>query len=85
MPETHQHTEVGLPDLRIPVGLFFLVIGLIIFVEGIVAKPISAGVPIDLIWGVVLLIFGALMALFGFKAGSEKIVVDDSEGNPPAA
>jgi hypothetical protein len=71
------HEEDGLPDLRLPIGLFFIVIGIILLVASITNHTFSAGIPIDQDWGIALLLFGVVMAYFGWKAGPEHIKVDD--------
>jgi hypothetical protein len=57
-------------DLRLPVGIFFLIIGAILTISGLVHPVMSAGpaVNLNLDWGIILLIFGALMAGFGAAA-----------------
>lgn len=64
-------------DLRIPMGLMFTLVGLILLIYGgltngsaIYAK--SLGVNINVIWGVVLLGFGLLMFLLG-RARQKKL------------
>jgi len=57
-------------DLRIPMGLMFLLVGLILTVYGMVTlnSPIyqrSLGYDANLYWGMVLLIFGAIMLTLG--------------------
>jgi len=59
-------------DIRWPIGLMFSLIGLLLVITGGVngASEKSLGININLIWGVVLLVFGALMllgAVFGRK------------------
>jgi len=57
-------------DLRLPIGVFFLIIGALLAVYGAV-KPFSpegVSLNVDLDWGIVLAIFGALMAVFGWLA-----------------
>ena len=68
-----------MPDLRLPVGLFFLVAGLILAQEGVRHPQLLPGAPLnaDLDWGAVLLVFGAVMTFFGWRAGPEPI----PEGN----
>jgi hypothetical protein len=64
-------------DIRWPIGLMFTLIGALLAIYGI-AKPggsVSLGININLIWGVVLLVFGLLM-LFGAIGGKK---------NPPSA
>jgi ABC-type Fe3+-siderophore transport system permease subunit len=65
-------------DIRWPIGLMFTLIGVLLVIYGAVAKSdhaISLGININLIWGVVLLVFGVLMLLGAAKGGK----------NPPAA
>ena len=52
-------------DIRWPIGLMFSLIGVLLLIEGIIGgdKSLSLGININLIWGVVLLVFGALMLL----------------------
>jgi ABC-type Fe3+-siderophore transport system permease subunit len=62
-------------DLRIPMGLMFTIVGVILSVYGLVTQgsPIyakSVGMNINLIWGVVMFVFGAAMFLLGRRAQS---------------
>jgi hypothetical protein len=52
-------------DIRWPIGLMFSLIGVLLLIEGVIGgdKSLSLGININLIWGVVLLVFGALMLL----------------------
>jgi hypothetical protein len=56
-------------DVRIPVGLFFALLGSILTLYGLIADPQvfgrSLGINVDLIWGVVLLLFGLVLWRFG--------------------
>jgi protein-S-isoprenylcysteine O-methyltransferase Ste14 len=67
-------------DIRWPIGLMFTLIGAILVVCGIVTNSnvemykCSLGMNINLIWGVLLLIFGLLMlisAKIASKAGKK--------------
>ena len=64
-------------DIRWPIGLMFTLIGALLTVFGLAkgAESTSLGININLIWGVVLLVFGALM-LLGAISGKK---------NPPSA
>lgn len=64
-------------DIRWPIGLMFTLIGALLSVYGAVnsAGSISLGININLIWGIILLVFGILMLLGAIK-GSK---------TPPAA
>ena len=52
-------------DLRWPIGLMFALIGVLLSGYGVAnsAGSQSLGMNINLIWGIVLLVFGALMLL----------------------
>ncbi len=52
-------------DIRWPIGLMFSLIGLLLVIEGVLngASEKSLGLNINLWWGLVLLVFGALMLL----------------------
>ena len=57
-------------DLRIPMGLMFTLVGAILTIYGVVTRGSdiyarSAGMDINLIWGVVMLVFGVTMFLMG--------------------
>jgi hypothetical protein len=52
-------------DIRWPIGLLFTLIGVLLAGFGLIksAESVSLGININLIWGVVLLAFGAFMLL----------------------
>jgi hypothetical protein len=57
-------------DLRIPLGLMFILIGAItgvfgFFTRGSAMYQRSAGMNINLIWGLIMLAFGLMMYLLG--------------------
>jgi hypothetical protein len=65
-------------DIRWPIGLMFTLIGALLVVYGAVVKSdhaISLGININLIWGLVLLVFGVFMLLGAIKG----------KKNPPSA
>ena len=60
-------------DIRYPIGVMFLILGAILTVFGVVSnqemyKVHSLGVNINLIWGCVLLVFGAFMFSMAVRA-----------------
>lgn len=60
-------------DLRIPMGLMFSIVGAILTIYGLVTRgsPIyekSVGMNINLIWGLVMLVFGLTMFLLGRRS-----------------
>lgn len=62
-------------DIRLPIGAFFALIGLVLCGYGLVSnKEIyqqSLGVNVNLEWGVVLLVFGVIMAFLGRKTAKQ--------------
>lgn len=65
-------------DIRIPLGLIFLITGGIMSLYGLFTRHSaiyekSMGVNINLIWGIVMLVFGLIM----FLAGRSKKWQDD--------
>jgi hypothetical protein len=64
-------------DIRWPIGLMFTLIGVLLVGYGAVnrADSLSLDININLIWGVVLLVFGVLMLLGAVRGGK----------NPPSA
>jgi hypothetical protein len=70
-------------DLRVPMGLLFTIVGLLLtvygaFTRGSAIYERSAGMNINLIWGVVMLIFGGTMYLLGRRA--DKLPPKPSDG-----
>ena len=59
-------------DLRIPVGLMFTVFGLILvgvgLFGGVALTETSLGINMNLWWGLVQVLFGAVMLGFGWMA-----------------
>ena len=56
-------------DIRIPIGMLFTALGLILAIFGAVSDPAlyqrSLGINVNFGWGLVLLGFGILMLLLG--------------------
>jgi hypothetical protein len=61
-------------DIRLPIGAFFALIGLIMSAYGLFGdKTIyqqSLGININLGWGIVLLIFGLIMVFVGRRGAT---------------
>lgn len=63
-------------DIRYPIGLMFGIIGLVMVVYGLLtgSDPMyqrSLGINVNIWWGSVLLVFGALMLYFARKGTKE--------------
>jgi len=59
-------------DIRIPIGLLFVTLGLLLAAFGVISdKAIyarSLEINVNFWWGLVMLVFGILMAYFGLRA-----------------
>ncbi len=60
-------------DLRLPLGLMFFIIGLILVVYGLLTSgsgqyALSLGLNVNLGWGAVMLAFGGTMFLLGWRS-----------------
>ncbi len=64
-------------DIRYPIGLMFSIIGALMTIYGLIAKPDpaqyhqAAGTNINLVWGICLLIFGGWMLFMAIKGKKE--------------
>lgn len=61
-------------DLRLPIGYVFTIYGVMLTIYGLITKgnamySKSLDINVNLVWGVVLLIFGLTMLFFAKKAG----------------
>ncbi|HUX97717.1 MAG TPA: hypothetical protein VMV47_18445 [Bacteroidales bacterium] len=60
-------------DIRIPIGLMFTVVGVIIFLLGLFTASEaemyqkSLGINVNLLMGILMLIFGLVMLYFAFR------------------
>ena len=70
-------------DIRIPMGLMFAILGLLLALFGLAGdKSIyerSLGININLGWGVVLLLFGGVMLMFGRRGMLKNISASSGE------
>jgi Na+/H+ antiporter NhaD/arsenite permease-like protein len=64
-------------DIRWPIGLMFTLIGVLLAIFGAVkgSDSMTLGININLIWGIVLLVFGVFMLIGAIRGGKK----------PPAA
>ena len=61
-------------DIRWPIGLMFTLIGVLLTGYGVfkAADSVSLGLNINMIWGIVLLVFGFLMLLGAIRGRNDK-------------
>ncbi|MBV9998564.1 MAG: hypothetical protein JO015_05560 [Verrucomicrobia bacterium] len=62
-------------DIRLPIGYLFTILGLLLALYGLMSANSAAyqrslGINVNLTWGVVLLIFGLIMAYFAKRSQS---------------
>jgi hypothetical protein len=48
-------------DLRLPIGLLFVVFGAILALDGLIAHRMVLDINVNLWWGLVMIVFGAAM------------------------
>lgn len=64
-------------DLRLPIGIMFSLFGVILVVFGLATggnemyQAHSLGININLVWGLVLLVFGVCMLFLALKDGKK--------------
>ncbi|HEY2825295.1 MAG TPA: hypothetical protein VGI83_07095 [Gemmatimonadales bacterium] len=62
-------------DLRTPIGALFTVIGLLLAGYGLATQSdpgmSPTGIPIDIVWGLVLLAFGVVMLVLARRSRSK--------------
>jgi ABC-type Fe3+-siderophore transport system permease subunit len=63
-------------DLRLPIGIMFSFYGVLLVLYGLLGDQAqyarSLGININLIWGLVLLVFGALMLGLSWRSAGNK-------------
>jgi hypothetical protein len=61
-------------DVRLPIGGMFTLLGILLVIAGLVSEETvyerSLGINVNLWWGVVLVVFGAVMLAFALRARS---------------
>ncbi len=74
-------------DIRLPIGILFSVFGLLLTLFGAFSSPSlyerSLGVNINLVWGIVLLVFGVSMLLLGRRRAVPQEEMDETADLPP--
>ncbi len=74
-------------DLRWPIGIMFSLLGAMMVVYGIFTSSNeemykhSLGININLIWGLLLLVFGLAMLIFAWRGSKSPDVPADKEGS----
>ncbi|HTA49797.1 MAG TPA: hypothetical protein VK930_10115 [Verrucomicrobiae bacterium] len=76
-------------DIRLPIGLLFSVIGLLLVGFGVFADKViyqrSLGLNVNLVWGAVLFVFGLIMLLLGRRSSASHPRAGSSpDGGRPA-
>ena len=76
-------------DIRLPIGVLFSVFGLLLTVFGVFSNRTlyerSLGVNINLVWGIVLLLFGVSMLVLSRRRTVPHEEMDETADLPPKA
>ena len=56
-------------DLRLPIGLLFTILGVILVGAGLVHGVHVLGINVNLWWGIVLILFGGISLYLGRASG----------------
>ena len=63
-------------DIRMPIGALFSIFGVILAAYGLLSDPAiyqrSLGLNVNLIWGSVMLVTGAILLYFSSRAGAKQ-------------
>ena len=69
-------------DIRLPIGLMFGLLGLILSAFGLIGDKdeykSSLGINVNLWWGLVMLVFGVVMFIMGRRGTSTARLTEDS-------
>ena len=72
-------------DLRLPIGIFFVLVGAIMVGYGAISPHdipnISEKINMNLYWGLVLLVFGVPMTFFGWRADAKNKAEAEAKKN----
>jgi hypothetical protein len=74
-------------DIRLPIGMLFTAIGLILSIFGALSDRAlyqrSLGINVNLWWGIGLLVFGVIMLLLGRRGHLRTRAASPAELQPP--
>lgn len=59
-------------DVRLPIGLLFLVLGVMLVGYSLTVGTATSTGHLDLVWGGIMAIFGAVLAIFGKRADARR-------------
>ena len=69
-------------DIRLPIGLMFGILGALLVLFGLLGDRSglqhSLGINVNLWWGIVMLVFGALMFIFGRRGNATARLAEES-------
>lgn len=52
-------------DLRVPLGLLFALLGVILVIQGLAVGTLVLGFNVNLVWGAVMVVFGGITLYLG--------------------
>jgi putative Mn2+ efflux pump MntP len=66
-------------DIRLPIGLMFAVLGLLLMIVGLFVDTSAAQVMnVNLWWGGVMLVFGVVMFILGLRGNASARLAEES-------
>ena len=69
-------------DIRTPIGLLFSILGIVLVLSGLIFDGAvyqrSLGINVNLWWGLIMLVFGASMYVFGRRDGASAKPAEES-------
>ncbi len=69
-------------DIRLPIGLMFGILGGLLVIFGLLssgsALQHALGINVNLWWGIVMFVFGALMFIFGRRGNATTRLAEES-------
>ncbi|HXT62994.1 MAG TPA: hypothetical protein VN696_08160 [Pyrinomonadaceae bacterium] len=69
-------------DIRLPIGLMFGILGGLLVIFGLLSSESalqhSLGINVNLWWGIVMFVFGAVMFIFGRRGNATTRLAEES-------
>ena len=65
-------------DIRLPIGLMFSVLGVLLIVVGLIVPLGASSVNVNLWWGAVMFLFGVIMFVLGRRGTATARLAEES-------
>jgi hypothetical protein len=70
-------------DLRLPIGVLFAAFGVILAIDGLIARRLVLGINVNLWWGLVLIVFAGVMLALAARTKNAPPVRSAQDDRPP--